>query len=155
MFELELGFLLILLVPIIVGEMFRVISGYDISRVSLIVVSVVVMVWLMMRFCGIFSRIMHYMCPRKRHSGGVDVVGDGGTNIGKGESLIKKIRIAFPFVDATLTDMPVKNGDIVVKDNSNSSSGVAKEGQSNSPIDLGGASSRWQLRPILFLTLKS
>ncbi|KAL5580681.1 hypothetical protein UlMin_013123 [Ulmus minor] len=81
------------------------------------------------------------MCPRKRDCGGVAVEGDGGTNIGGCESLIKKIRFVCPCPDAALADLPAKNGNIVVKDSSNSSTGVAKEGQSNSPMDPGDASS--------------
>ena len=58
------------------------------------------------------------------------------------------------YVDATLADFSTKNDDFVAKDNSNSSTGVAKERQLNSPMDLGDASLTFSFREIKLSVLR-
>ena len=47
-----------------------------------------------------------------------------------------------------------KDGNFVAKDNSNNSTGVAEERQSNSPMDLGDASSTFLFREIKLSVLR-
>lgn len=143
--RLWLGFMGLL--PIGVLFVFRVVNGFVLDEFFVGFVLLLVVSFMMLRYCGVFSSLLHFMLPRKR-AGEEGVVVEEETDSSNvnnnsiqnaGASLIKKQRIDFCNVDSNNNNNSTTNVAAAAATAATTANNIVNDGASSLIMALGNS----------------